>query len=296
MTDERPNKPVLRTVVSSDVSAVMQFLSQQLGRLTPAQWSPLFHYPWMAEKPDLGYLIEVGGELKGFIGIVYALRQVRGELRLVGNLSSWVIDDDLRGMGIGTSLMQAALQRMNCTFTLLTPTPISAALCARLGFRSIGARKFLLPPLTGAATLLAATGAKVVTKPERMRPNLTAVERLIVDDHGESCRYLLLEGNGERLFVVTRRRIKYHLPLCEILHVSSKSLFQKHLELVKLVAISQNRAVSLSVDERFLLRPPRIAYTVSHPVLYKSDVLAPDDIDNLYSEYVLLDVYGRASA
>ena len=290
MTDVPPSKPRVRAVVPDDIPAVTRFLGRQFGdHLIPAQWSALFHYPWMAEKPDLGHLLEVGGEVKGFIGIVYAMRQVKGELRLVGNLSSWVIDDDLRGMGV--SLMLAALRRRNCTFTNLTPSAISAEVSARLGFRSIGARKFVLPPLTGAATLFAAWGASVVTKLEQMRPNLTAVQRLIADDHGNFCRYLLLERNGERLFVVTRRRIKYFLPLCEILHVSSKSLFQEHLELVKLVALSQNRAVSLSVDERFLLRPPRIAYTVPRPVLYKSDdVLEPDDIDNLYSEYALLDL------
>ena len=67
---------LLRPALADDAAAIATFLHESMGgRLGLADWRRLFSYSWLAEKPDLGCIVEDEGRIVGFLGVVYADRE-----------------------------------------------------------------------------------------------------------------------------------------------------------------------------------------------------------------------------
>jgi hypothetical protein len=283
-----PNSAMrVRSIDEAEIPAVAAFLHTAVDpRLSVAQWRALFAYDWPGVKPDHGFVVVVGGEIKGFLGTVYAERNVAGEGRMFCNLSSWFVAPEIRGAG--ALLLMAATRRRNCIYTNFTATAEAAALVLKAGFRQIGAVKHLLPPLAQTATLARSLAARVATDLAAVAARLDSAQRRLFDDHKQTCGHLLLEDQDQTLYVITRRRVKRNVPLTEVMHVSSPALFQRHLERVKIVAIRRDRTAALACDDRFLDVEPRLAMRVARPIFCKGGPFPDAAVDNLYSELVLL--------
>jgi len=277
----------VRPVDQAEIPAVATFLHTAIdARLNVAQWRALFTYDWPGVKPDHGFVVAVGGEIKGFIGTLYAERNIAGEPRMFCNLSSWFVAPEIRGAG--ALLLMAATRRRNCIYTNFTTTAEASALMLRAGFRQIGAVKHLLPPLAQTATLARSLAARVATHPAVVAVRLDSAQRRLFEDHKQTCGHLLLEDQDQTLYVITRRRVKRNVPLTEVMYVSTPALFQRHLERVKLVALRRDRTAALACDDRFLDVAPRLGMRVARPIFCKGDPFPDAAIDNLYSELVLL--------
>ena len=279
----------IRSVDPAEIPAIAAFLHTAFdARLSVAQWQALFNYNWAGAKPDLGFVITVGGEIKGFLGTVYAEREIAGERRMFCNISTWFVAPEIRG-GAGTFLLKAATRRRDCVYTNLTPSAEAAALGLKAGFRQIGAVRYLLPPFAQAATLVARSPAvRVATDPAAVAARLDPAQRRLFNDHQQSCGHLLLEDHDQTLYVITRRRVKRNVPVTEVMHVSTTALFQRHLERVKLAVLWRDHTAALVCDDRFLHEAPCLAMKFARPILCKGNRIPDTAVDNLYSELVLL--------
>ena len=278
----------LRSIDHSEVPGVAAFLNTAVNsHISTVEWQNLFNYDWLSAKPDLGFVITLDDEIKGFLGTVYSEREIAGERRMLCNLSTWFVAPEVRGAG--AFLMMAATRRPNCMYTNLTSSVEAAAICLKGGFRQIGTVKHLLLPLAQTATLVAGSPAvRVTTDPAAVAARLDDAQRRLFEDHRQNCGHLLLEDRDQILYVITRRRIKRNVPLTEVMYVSAPPLFQRHLERVKLAALWRDRTAALACDDRFLEAAPRLAINVSRPILVKGGPIPDAAIDNLYSELVLL--------
>ncbi len=293
--------PRIRPAGEKDVEQLCQFLYEafKADGVPRAAWKRLFDYTWFGEKPDFGYILAIGNEIVGFLGTVYARRQIGSQTNIVCNLSSWYIHPEYRGWG--TALLASAMRDEGMTYTALTPGPTSQLVFKGLRLAPLIERRIVMPPFLHAETL---RGPRPIIsfKPAIVRQWLDERQRAIFDDHAAyDCLQLILSAGSERAYIVVKRRAmslrRLHrlvpavakFPYSEILYCSAPSLLARYLEPVKLRILHRQRTLALVADERlFPVRPrgvPKRDYA-----LYRSPLPEARDLDRLYSELVLLPI------
>ena len=288
----------IRPAVPEDMEPLCRFLDQAFSAdgESRASWRRLFDYQWFGEKPDLGFILARDDEIDGFLGTIYARREIRGETHVTCNLSSWYVRPDYRGWG--TALLATATRDESITYTGLTPRPVSRPILKALRFTPLVERKIVMPPLFQAETLRASRPT-ISFDPGVVRRSLDERQQRIFDDHAPyECLQLVLQARSEQAYIVAkrhtmslqrlRRRLPFRakLPYSEILYCSAPSLLARHLEYVKLSILRRQRTLALAADERLFPVPPRGIPKRDYAV-YRSPLLSARDLDKLYSEFVL---------
>jgi len=100
--------------------------------------------------------------------------------------------------------------------------------------------------------------------------------------------YLIISTRGYS-YIVTKRRIFRKIPYREVLFASDWAIFSDNIEKLKLYILIKERSLSLVSDERFLGTDCPFGIRLTKRLsLYMSSNLSSKDIDNLYSELVLV--------
>jgi acetoacetyl-CoA synthetase len=280
--------PSIRPVRATDIERLCVFLDRGFGTRIPVAWRPLFDYKWLDEKPDLGFMLVTGDEIRGFIGAVYARRLIEGKTALVCNLSSFYVHPDYRGWSF--ALLAHALRDETVCYTSLTPSRTVAHMCEAMGFSYIDRNKIMLLPLLNAITLREPS-PQIISDPAQVRTLLDGAQRQIFDDHAPyDCLQLVLQSGAETAHLVAKRRKIARLPVSDLLYCSAPSLVARHLERVKLAIIWRQRSVALTAEAGLFgaLRP--LGVVTRRPMLFRSSILQAHELDKLYSELVLLPV------
>jgi fatty-acyl-CoA synthase len=296
-----PSYPDIRPVGLADVEPLCRFLSQNFvgSNVPPAGWGRLFDYKWLDQKPDLGLVLTVENEIVGFLGAVYASRQIGAKTGITCNHTSWYVDPKYRGWG--AELLAAAVHNNDITFTALTPEPGPRQMLEAVGFSRLDRRKLALPPLLHLHTLR--NGAPVISfDPEIVRRLLNHEHQEIFDHHAPyDCLQLSVEAGSEGAFLIVKRRVggnrrlnrlfptNAKIAYSEVLYCSSPGVLADHLERIKLAIFRQQHTLLLVCDERMFQEPPK-AFSFDAPMLYRSPLFKANELDKLYSEMVLLPV------
>jgi acetoacetyl-CoA synthetase len=306
MARDRAQRPRIRAVQKGDIDTICRLLHYGFAseggdsaRLLPDVWRRLFSYGWLADKPDLGLLLEDDDQVVGFLGKVYSLRHVAGRSGLICGLSSFYVLPKYRGWGLG--LLTAAVQDQNVTYTSHTPNRLSRRMLQVLNFVQLEEYKVFLPPFANADTLLKSR-PQISVEPGTVRQSLDAGQRRIFDDHSKyDCLQMLIREGPNLAHLVVKRRAfgfgrfrrfipeKARLPYSEVLYCSKPPLLARHLERVKLTILRQQRTVGIVVDPR-LLPAKTHGLALRKPQLYRSSTFEASDIDKLYSEHILLPI------
>ena len=278
--------PDIRPARAADIERLCVFLHRGFGARIPVAWRPLFDYRWLDEKPNLGFMLVTGGEIRGFIGMLYARRLFQGKAALVCNLSSFYVHPDYRGWSF--ALLAHALRDETVCYTSFTPSPTVTHMCEAMGFSYLDRNKIILPPLLNASTLRWPS-ARIISNPEQVRALLDGEQRRIFDDHAPyDCLQVVLQSGSERAYLVVKRRKIGRFPVSDLLYCSAPALVARHLERVKLAIIWRQRSVALTAEAGLFgaLRPR--GKVIRQPMLFRSSILQAHELDKLYSELVLL--------
>lgn len=294
--------PHIRPAGPEDVDPLRRFLYQAFLKngVPAAAWRQLFDYRWVDAKPDLGFVLADGDEIHGFLGTVYAERRSGTRTSLVCNLTSWYVRPEYRGWG--TALLAAAIQDEATTYTSFTPGPLSRQVFKTLRFTRLDQSKIFMLPLLHADTL---GGPRPVLSfdPDSVRSLLDDAQRRIFDDHAPyDCLQLVVSAGSERAYIVVKRRAislaRLHrlvpaaakLPYSEVLYCSAPRLLGRHLERVKLAILRRQGTLALAADERLFGEMRLRGVRRTDHTFYRSPLLAPAEVDKLYSELVLLPI------
>jgi hypothetical protein len=276
----------------ADLPAIADYLGARLGeRHGAAGFRRLFEYPWLAEKPDLGALLDDGGRIGGFAGAIYSRRLVGGREHLFCNMTSLCVDERLRKWSL--PLVERLLAQPDCTFTVLSPKDLVVKFLTRLyGFQAIDTEKVILGPHCRWPGLLRRPRVEVAWG-DVIRPRLTEPERRIFDDHRSyRCGQFLVERGGERCYFVTVRRGRRVRAFADVLYASRPDLLAECIAHVHVPLARTHATLLTGVDARWLPRRPAgaVSYRGLRPVLFRSDVVTPREVDALYTE--LVPIYG----
>lgn len=280
--------PTLRPVNRADMDRICDFLHRHWPRIDARTWRNLFDYAWLEDKPNLGFVLTVDDEIVGFQGTVYAHRRIGDKSGLVCNPTAWCVLPEYRGWSV--ALAMAALRDQSISYRNPTSAPEMVRFFERLRFTRLDVQRIAMPPLLHAETLFA-RGARFVFDPLEIRTLLDDDQRRIFDDHASyDCLQLALVDGHEASHFVVKRRTMRRLPVSELFYCSAPDLFVRHLERVKLAILRRQRTLAL-VAEAPLLRPHRPrGLSIPRVVLVRSPIFDAEEIDNLYSELVLLPI------
>jgi hypothetical protein len=138
-------------------------------------------------------------------------------------------------------------------------------------------------------------GSAVTEEPDVIAATLCDVDLQIFEDHaGCECGHLVVREAEDYCYVVfsrkKRRVVGIDLPYCHLHYISNRRVFVRQLDRIKWYFLRRQGATFLAVDERLLggrVGVLRKSHVLSTPRYYRSDTLAADQVDNLYTELVL---------
>ncbi len=288
--------PKLEPIRDEDLPAFCAFLHANLNPSHPADvWADAFRQDWGVDKPNNGFLIreESGpnaGNIVGGIGAIYGAYPVRGKLEQFCNITSWMVLDAYRTQSM--RLAMAVISQPGFHYTDLSPTAVVEQSLKFLKFKPMNAARTVLFNLPAPQQRL--IGAGVTADPVRLEAVLDAASLKVYRDHKHFpwLRFLAVGKGKARSLVIYKRATLKNLPSAEIIGFTNPEVFLRYLPVLGCHFLLSGM-VTTRVESRLLPGKPAWPHTVLTGYrnrVFRSDTLGEADIQNLYSEYVALDL------
>ncbi len=266
------------------------FLREDDALSSEQDWRNLFDYRWDTEEGHCGYALLDADTVVGILGMVFSERHLDGVTRKFCNLHTWWVREDHRGRSL--TLLRPVLQLNDYTITHLTPDDNVRAVTRRMGFSDLNSQLRILLPLSGVRGAGTAEASVLVDDPHAIDERLSDDDRKILLDHRPSgCGHLLINDGKRYCYLVYTHVVRHRLPYCHIHYMSDRTIFASKEPLVRAWLLGNHAARFVVVDDRLVqgmkLRRSFPFWAPAH-ALYKSSKVRPEQIDNLYSDVVLL--------
>ncbi len=277
----------VRPANQDDAEEICSLILRQFNNgIDRAAWQNLLENNWSNNEGEYGWVLEAKGGVVGFIGTVYSEREINGRRERFCNLTTLCVDEEYRGMAL--SLLTTAIRSANCTVTSISPIPTVARLMEMMGFKALDIGRIIYPPVMNALGLMRGL-PRFESRIEFIKPHINEALRQAINDHVPyGCLAVLIRSRGEQCLIVSKKRIKRGVPFSEILFVSSAELFARHLEAIKWYVMAKQCTIAVMGDSRLFGKSRPCGILMRREVLFRSESVAPESIDNLYTELVLI--------
>lgn len=259
--------------------------------LSEAEWYRVFTPEWDRFEDFCGYGLFDGAEMVGFLGFIFSQRTIDGQLEKFCNLTSWIVRESHKGHSI--SLMLALRKLKGYTITDLSATERAIEVAKRLGFQELDDRVTVLPsiPLT---IFSRQPKLKIITEKSLIYQKLSPQEQKIFADHKAQprCHHLLAETADRSCYIIFNLVKNAKFPFSHIQYLGNAELFVRHSLAIRQAIALRVQNPWVIIDHRMLKGlKPNFCFSLPIEVcrLYKSSTVKPEQIDNLYSELVIID-------
>ena len=282
----------VRPTTPSDTAEICDLLEHGFG-VAADDWRSLCTTNWLPDYPR-GFVLTDGGRIVGHVGTIYVQREINGKTGIVCNHSGFYVAPTYRGRGLGATLSAAAADDERITYTCLTPAPVTQRMLEASGWATLDRHMLLFPPGLNAETLWRSR-VHIDVNEQTVRASLGQAERRIYDDHAPyDCLHMTASDAGGTAYLVVKRRRRRvpwwtSIPFSQILYCSAPDVLARNLERIKLAIMRQQKTCGIAMHERFFPKVPR-AIRRKEIAQYRSPVFTPNELDLLYSEFVLLDM------
>ena len=279
----------IRPATTADVEPIARLLVEGFARTSVAFWRGMFAYPWLAaaDKPDLGVVLVVAGEVEGFFGAIYSDRVVAGKPERFCNVFGIYVREAHRRHAV--SLVAALVRRPGFTFVNVTPADVVVPLFTRFGFVPAATRRLLVP--LSAKSLLRGPRTSVIDETKVGESLLGGDGFRAYEDHmGRTFTRTVVAAEGSACLLMTKRAYVpgRRLPVVELFHASDREFLRRHFDGVLLRLLSVHKATALVAEEQVLGFTPDGAQVRPATTLFKSSSVPASAIDGLYSELAIL--------
>lgn len=285
------DQPKLEPIRDPDLTGFCQFLVENLSRQrTAEEWARAFLQDWGVDKPNNGFLLRDEGRIVGGIGAIYAERLVRGKPERFCNITSWCVLDRYRSQSMRLAI--ALTSQAGFHFTDLTPTEVVSKTLQFLKFKPMNERQAVWPNPPWPFLLF--TGVRVITDANVIGQVLSSEDIKAWQDHRHLpwLKHLAVGRPGSYCHVVYKKTRLKGLPGAFILGVSKPGELIKYRFALGNHLLFKYGLIFTRVESRLLTRLPWPAIELSgyRNKVFRSDTLAEEDISNLYTEIVALDI------
>jgi len=280
--------PIIRPAGNNDVDAICHLLHTKMDKkISPNRWRKLMQYEWMTDKPDFGRVVDYGGEILGYLGMVYADRQINQKIMTSASLSGWYLDKSMRGYGLGKALMVDVITDQSVIYTMITVSSKVVKLVEDLGYKTLDEHRYVWRKNSNSKQLT------LLTCPEEILARVPAKEKKILLDHASLpvMPVLIEDHQGQSLFYFSIKKKAAGVLYYDVLYTNNRTFLSSHGQQLANVLLTQQPSV-LAADCRFVDGPAIGAQReqLSVPRYYKATSIAAKDVDYLYSELLLLDL------
>lgn len=282
----------LVNVEPSMFDEIHDHLLTRLDRKRPREeWRRIFECSWTTDREHVGRALYDGDEPVAFLGLLFHERVVDGRVRRFCNVSSWIAKPAYRKEA---SLLALALRRLgDHTITNLSPNEVAFAVFRRLGFDVLERHSTLLSPHRILGWSHWRSGTRVSDPLVRRAEVLGEGERRILEDHRDCAHHAVAEHPEGHCYVVYTIGRRWYQRSVRIHHLGARELFARCLPGLQLHWLRRHGATLAECDGR-LLEGSGLSGTWNvprtNPRLFRPAGLEPAQIDNLYSEVVLLNL------
>ena len=279
--------PIIRPAGTADIDPICALLHEQMNpKITRARWRALMTYGWLADKPDLGRVVEAEGRILGYVGMVYSDRAAGGRRERIVNICAWYLDKALRGRGLGTAIMADATADPAMSYDIMTSSKRTLDIVAEVGYRALDDHRWVWRRGPGQALDI----DRAVTS---IRSAVSAEEQRLLDDHaGLPVTPVLARADGRQcLLMLSIKRKAGDILWVDVLHADDRAFLAVHGQAIADALLTEDGAL-FAADCRFAIGTPPGAMRERLPVarFFKTARLSPPDIDHLYTELQLLDL------
>jgi hypothetical protein len=276
----------LSPITDADIPVVAAFLHNHLNRRVPAEaWASAMRVPWKVDAPNHGFMLRVGEAVVGTYLAFYSERLIDGRPERFCNLAAWCVLPEHRFHG--PRLLKALLAQDGYHFTDLSPSGNVVAINKRLGFEQLDTTTALVPNLPWPSW----PGRRyaIRTDPAAIEETLAGSDLDIYRDHAgtAAARHAVLSRGDRSCYVIFRRDRRKRLPwFASLLYVSDPVLFQEMGRRFGRHLLLRHGILATLAEVRVVRHRPRwsVLLASARPKMFRSERLAADQVDNLYSE------------
>lgn len=252
------------------------------------RWRLMLSGRWSNPEDPYAVAARDKGKLVGILGLVTARRPTTEGIGVTANMSSWYVQQPYRGQGLGNRMIGLAMADPEVTVTNFASSRGAAGVVANAGMAPLDHERLIWRP--GAPS---AEKFPVHTDPLALGDVLSDRDRQVVLDHvGLNLSPIAVETpDGLCVLVMCIKQKHDEYVTHEAFYVGDRALFARYSRAIADSILPPERAI-LSVDRRLVPdnAEPDEAVKLAIPRFFTPGRLAPEHVDLLYSEHVLLDI------
>jgi len=255
-------------------------------------WKRIFNYKWDGAQDHIGYHLEKGGGIVGFMGLVFSCRYRNNHRYAFCNMTSLIVKSEYRAFTF--LLLRKITSYPDTIFTGLGPIPESYNLHRAQGFVPFENYYKILPVIN---SLFCSKKNLFIDESKNLLNKLDAENKRIAIDHMNLRCKSILFGDKEEvcLFIFnTSKQKHYGLSVTKIhLHyISNITFFNKKIRaILGFFRTKFGFFSAVYVDKRFFLKSSWIllfSKGIEPAKIRTKNYIDEIDVDALYSEKVLL--------
>ena len=282
----------IEKVHCSDFEDVQDALINFWGKGSEAKWRRIFDYQWKRDEDYCGLALKDDNQTVGFIGLIFSCRWINGRAEKFCNLTSWFVREEHRARAV--ALLLPLVRMRDYTITDLTPSHTVYEIQRKLGFKDLDANGRILLPFGRGISGPKQLAVQMSHAAAEIRQKLSTEHLKIFDDHLDyQCAHFLLSAGKRYCYVIYSKHQRKRLPFVYIHYISDPELFGQTYNKIRSAIMFHARVLFAVIDSRLvagLKLPVSFCLPYRTPRQYLSSNLKPAQIDNLYSELVLLNL------
>jgi len=204
-------------------------------------------------------------------------------------VTSWVAKDDYKAES--TALAFALRDLEDYTVTNLSCNQIAYRIFSRLGFKPLETHRRVIITVPGLVGKLRTVQNYTLFDVESIYAKLSTLDRKLLQDHLPYIKYMLIGDNKGYCLLLYTLGKRRGLGTVRIHYISCADRFCRYLRNIQGSLLRRHASLFLECDERFL-QGMRVSMSYKTKVyrLFKSRSLQKEQIPNVYSELVLLNL------
>jgi len=260
------------------------------------QWRKIFEYQWPRDETYCGLALKDSDQTVGFLGMIFSRRRIKGKLEKFCNITNWVVQEPYRNRAISLLLPLFAMQ--DYTIVDLTPARKVYQIQKKLGFKDLDARGRVLLPFGRRLFEPRSPRIQITHEPSQIRPKLAGEHLKIFNDHRTyPCSHLLAAAEDRYCYIIYAKQKNKRLTYAHVHYISDPDFFALVYRDIRQSLIAASKASYILIESRFvrdLSLPFSFSLSFRAPKQYLSSTLTPAQIDNLYSEIIILNLRTHA--
>lgn len=247
-------------------------------------WRKLLANRWGAPGDPFALRVRDNGRIVGCLGLVSARRPTEaGEAHTCG-MSSWYMLKDYRGTGAGKEMLEMAVQQPGVTVVNFASSVKAAPVVEAAGLVPLETHRHIWVPGPGAQ-------AEVSNRPAALAA-LNERDRRVLADHTDLNVRPFAVAAQDGPFLILLSPMKKHDAYTnhELFYCGDRAAFSGQVREIANAAVPPDGV--LAVDSRFVAGVPDPDRTepLSLPRYYTAGHMAPEHVDHIYSENILLGI------